>query len=134
MSEQTMRRIGIGMTVLVALFLIMDGAMKLAQVPQVAETMGPLGWPSDSGTILALGLIQLGSLALYLWPRTAVLGAILLTAYLGGAIATHARIGSPLPTHTLFGVYVGLFAWGALWFRMADLRALIPFRLRITKD
>lgn len=128
MREATMRRIGYGLTVLAALFWIMDGAMKLAGLPQVAETMAALGWPSDSATILTLGLIQVAALALFLWPRTAVLGAILLTGYLGGAIATHARIGSPLPTHTLFGVYVGLFTWGALWFRMPELRALIPFR------
>ena len=128
MNETTTRRIGIGLTVLVTLFWIMDGAMKLAGLPQVAETMVPLGWPADPATTLALGLIQAAALALYLWPRTAILGAILLTAYLGGAIATHARIGSPLPTHTLFGVYVGLFTWGALWFRLPELRALIPFR------
>jgi hypothetical protein len=79
-----------------------------------------------------LGLIEAGSLALYLWPRSAVLGAILFTAYLGGAIATHARIGSPLPSHTLFGIYVGAFTWAALWLRTPALRALIP--LRHSKD
>jgi uncharacterized membrane protein YphA (DoxX/SURF4 family) len=130
MGEATMRRIGIGLTVLAALFWIMDGAMKLAGLPQVAETMESLGWPADPATILTLGLIQAACLVLYLVPRTAVLGAVLLTAYLGGAIATHARIGSPLPSHTLFGVYVGLATWGALWFRLPELRALIPFRSR----
>lgn len=133
MSESTMHRIGTGLTVLAALFWIMDASMKLAVLPQVAETMDPLGWSADSGTILTLGLIQAAALALYLWPRTSVLGAVLLTAYLGGAIATHARIGSPMPTHTLFGVYVGLITWGGLWFRAAELRALIPFR-QIIKD
>jgi hypothetical protein len=132
MSDAAMRRTGIGLTVLVALFWAMDGAMKLANLAPVAQTMGPLGWPTDSATIQMLGLIQAGSLALYLWPRSSVLGAILLTAYLGGAIATHARIGSPLPSHTLFGVYVGVFTWAALWFRSPALRALIP--LRNTKD
>lgn len=122
-----MHKIGIGLTVLVTLFWIMDSAMKLAGLPQVAETMGPLGWPADRATVLTLGLIQALCLVLYLIPRTAVLGAILLTAYLGGAIATHARVGSPLPSHTLFGVYVGLATWGALWFRLPALRALIPF-------
>lgn len=131
MSERTMRGIGTGLTVLAALFWIMDSGMKLALLPQVGETMGPLGWPADSGTILTLGLIQAAALALYLWPKTSVLGAVLLTAYLGGAIATHARIGSPLPTHTLFGVYVGLITWGGLWFRAAGLRALISFRRTI---
>lgn len=129
MTQPAMRKIGIGLTVVVALFWIMDGAMKLAGLPQVAETMGPLGWPTDPATVLTLGLIQALCLVLYLVPQTTVLGAILLTAYLGGAITTHARVGSPLPSHTLFGVYVGLATWGALWFRLPALRALIPFRI-----
>lgn len=114
MSLPTMRKIGIGVTVLVSLFWIMDAAMKLAGGPMVTETMAPLGWPSDSGTVLTLALIQSACIALYLIPRTSVLGAVLLTAYLGGAIATHARVGSPLPTHTLFGVYIGLLTWAGL--------------------
>ena len=136
MAQTTLRNAGIVLTVLVALFWIMDAGMKLAGMPQVAETMGPLGWPADRGTILTLGAIQALALALYLWPRTAVLGAILLTAYLGGAVATHARIGSPLPSHTLFGVYVGVFTWAALWLRMPELRALIPLKAggRTEKD
>jgi hypothetical protein len=127
-SAAAMRKIGIGLTLLVTLFWLMDAGMKLAGLPQVAETMGPLGWPTDHATVLTLGAIQAVCLVLYLVPQTAVLGAILLTAYLGGAIATHARVGSPLPSHTLFGVYVGLATWGALWFRLPALRALIPFR------
>ncbi len=128
MTDTAMRKIGIGLTVLVALFWTMDAAMKLANMPQVADTLEPLGWDADPATILALGAIQALCLILYLFPRTAILGAIVLTAYLGGAIATHARVGSPLPSHTLFGVYVGLATWGALWFRMPALRALIPLR------
>jgi hypothetical protein len=127
-SAAGLRKIGLGLTGLAALFWIMDAGMKLALLPQVGETLEPLGWPADPATILALGLIQAIALVLYLIPRTSVLGAILLTAYLGGAIATHARVGSPLPTHTLFGVYVGLLTWGALWFRLPLLRALIPLR------
>jgi hypothetical protein len=64
---------------------------------------------------------------LYAWHRTAILGAILVTGYLGGAIASHVRIDSPLFTHILFGVYLGLFVWGGLWLRDRRLRALIPF-------
>lgn len=128
MSERAMGRIGIGLTVLATLFWIMDAGMKLANLPQVAETMGPLGWPANRSTILTLGLIQAVSLALYLVPRTSVLGAVLLTAYLGGAIATHLRVGSPLPSHTLFGVYVGLVTWGGLWLRSPALRRLMPLR------
>lgn len=66
-------------------------------------------------------------------PGTSVLGAILLTGYLGGAVATHLRVGSPLLTHTLFGVYLGLFVWGGLFLRDARLRALIPFVSRPAK-
>lgn len=123
-----MRGIGIGLTILAALFWIMDAGMKLAGLPQVAETMGPLGWPADRGTILTLGLIQAVSLVLYLIPRSSVLGAVLLTGYLGGAIATHLRVGSPLPSHTMFGVYVGLVTWGGLWLRDAALRRVFPVR------
>jgi hypothetical protein len=128
MSEAAMRKIGIGLTVLATLFWAIDAGMKLAGLPQVSETMGPLGWPVDRGTILTLGLIQVVSLALYLIPRTSVLGAVLLTGYLGGAIATHLRVGSPLPSHTLFGVYVGLVTWAGLWLRDAALRRIFPIR------
>lgn len=68
--------------------------------------------------------------ALYAWPRTALLGAILLTAYLGGAVATHVRIGSPLFSHVFFGIYLGLFVWGGLWLRDPRLRALFPLDTR----
>lgn len=77
-------------------------------------------------TLSVLGCLLLASTALYLFPRTAVLGAILLTGYLGGAVASHARVGSPLFTHDLFGVYLGLFVWGGLWMRDLRVRALIP--------
>jgi hypothetical protein len=73
------------------------------------------------------GVIGLVSSALYAVPRTSVLGAVLLTAYLGGAIATHARLGSPLFSHTLFGVYLGLILWGGLFLRYPGVRSLIPF-------
>ena len=125
-----MRKTGMALTALVALFWVMDAGMKLAGLRQVVETLAPLGWPTGGNTMLALGLIQMACLVLYLVPRTAVLGAILLTAYLGGAIATHARVGSPLPSHTLFGVYVAVATWAALWLRLPELRTLIPVRTR----
>jgi len=81
----------------------------------------------DATTLTVLGLILLASTALYAFPPSAVLGAILLTGYLGGAVASHARLGDPLVSHDLFGVYLGLFVWGGLWFRDARVRALIPF-------
>jgi len=114
-------------------FFAMDGAMKLANLPIVAETSAQLGWPADAGTIRLLAALLLGSTLLYAIPRTAVLGAILLTGYLGGAVATHVRVGSPLFSHVLFGVYLGFFVWGGLWLREPRLRALIPLRGRDKK-
>ncbi len=120
--------IGLVLTGLAGAFLIMDLAMKLAVLQPVIDTMQQLGWPADSQTILMLGIIQLICVALYLYPKTAILGAVLLTGYLGGAVATHVRIGSPLFSHVLFGVYVGLFVWGGIYLRDARLRALFPIR------
>lgn len=117
---------GYALSGLVILFLVFDGAIKLVPLQIVTDTMATLGWPPESARLL--GVLTLVSVILYAVPRTSVLGAILLTGYLGGAIATHVRIGNPLFTHTLFGVYLGLFVWGGLWFRDARLRALIPFR------
>ncbi|WP_036289875.1 DoxX family protein [Methylosinus sp. PW1] len=123
-TRSWMRWTGYGLTALVGLFMTMDVAMKLAQLPIVLETTVQLGWPTT--TVVSLGLVLLISTALYVIPSTSILGAILLTAYLGGAVATHARIGSPLFSHTLFGVYVGIALWGALYLRNDRLRSLIP--------
>lgn len=120
-------RIGWGLSGLVVLFLLLDGALKLPPLPVVPETMGALGWPTDAGTARALGIVLVLIAMLYAWPTTAVLGAVLLTGYLGGAVATHARVGSPLLSHTFFGLYVGLIAWAGLWLREPRLRALLPF-------
>lgn len=114
------------LSALVILFLIMDLTMKFMQLPIVLSTTEQLGWPTSSVTTLAVLLLI--STALYAFPQTSVLGAILLTGYLGGAIATHVRIGSPLFSHVLFGVYLALFVWGGLYFRDARIRALIPLR------
>jgi hypothetical protein len=108
-------------------FLVLDGVMKLVQPQVVIDAPREIGWPVDPMTLAALGLILLAAIALYAFPRTAVLGAILLTGYLGGAVASHARHADPLVTHDLFGVYLGLFVWGGLWFRDARVRSLIPF-------
>jgi len=108
-------------------FLLMDSGMKIAGIPQVAETSQALGWTGDTDFWRAMGVLLLALTALYAWPRTTLLGAVLLTGWLGGAIATHLRIGNPLLSHTLFGVYVGLFVWGGLWLRTPALRALFPF-------
>ncbi len=114
------------LTVLVALFLAMDAAMKLMDLPQVRTATLQLGWPLSLDR--TLGIIDLACLVLYAFPRTAVLGAILTTGLCGGAIAAHLRLGDPLFSHVLFGVYIGLMAWGGLWLRDPRLRALIPLR------
>ncbi|MET0138201.1 MAG: DoxX family protein [Sphingobium sp.] len=111
------------------LFLLMDAAMKLPPLAVVGETMAQMGWPADDGTARMLGGITLVATLLYIWPRTAVLGAILMTGYLGGAIATHVRIASPLFSHILFGAYIGMVMWAGLWLRNPVLRALLPFRI-----
>jgi hypothetical protein len=109
-------------------FFLMDGGLKLSNLPIVARTTAELGWPTNIGTIYMLAALLLGSTLLYAIPRTAMLGAVLLTGYLGGAVATHVRVGSPLLTHVLFGVYLGLFVWGGLWLRDPRIRALLPLR------
>jgi hypothetical protein len=111
----------------IVLFMIFDGVIKLPPLDIVTQTMVPLGWPADPNVARMLGIIGLISTALYALPRTAVLGAILLTAYMGGAIATNVRIDNPLFSHTLFGVYLGIILWGGLYLRDPRVRALIPF-------
>lgn len=112
---------------LVILFLLFDAGLKLAS-PGTAIKYSPpgLGWPLEVGTMYLLGTLLLIPTLLYIWPRTAILGAILITAYLGGAVATHVRINSPLFSHILFGVYLGVMLWGGLWLRDPRVRALIP--------
>jgi hypothetical protein len=111
---------------LVLLFFAMDAGLKLF-APQLAiDHSPPLGIAPDVTVYRELGAILAISAILYAIPRTAVLGAILVTAYLGGAVACQFRVGSPLLSHTLFGVYLGLFVWGGLWFRDPRVRALIP--------
>ncbi|GLS31173.1 DoxX-like family protein [Mesorhizobium albiziae] len=109
------------------LFMLFDSSIKLVPLAVVTETSAQIGLPATAAFARTLGILGLVSLILYAYPRTAVLGAILLTAYMGGAVATHFRIGSPLFTHTLFGVYLGVILWGGLWFRDPRVRALIPF-------
>ncbi len=105
------------------LFLAMDATMKLLQLPVAVEGTTQLGYPE--AVILPIGIIQLACLVLYVVPRTAVLGAILWTGYLGGAIATHVRVGNPLLTHVLFPIYVAALLWGGLWLRDRRVRALL---------
>jgi hypothetical protein len=111
---------------LVVAFLLLDAGMKLMELDIVNQTMTELGYPAELS--FGLGVLTLICTLLYSAPQTATLGAILLTGLLGGAIATHLRVGSPVFSHLLFGGYLGLMVWGGLFLRDARLRALIPFR------
>ena len=114
------------MSGLPALFLLVDGVGKLVKPAPVVEGTVQLGYPES--VLLGLGIVLLTCTVLYMIPRMAILGAILLTGYLGGAIATHVRVGSPLFSHTLFPVYIAVLIWGGLYVRDDRLRALIPLR------
>ena len=111
------------MSALPALFLLLDGVMKLVKPAVVVETTIQLGYPEN--VILGLGIVLLTSTVLYLIPTTAVLGAILLTGYLGGAVATHVRVGAEL-FPIFFPVIFGALLWGGLVLRDRRLRALLP--------
>jgi hypothetical protein len=108
------------------LFLLFDSVIKFTAMEPVVESFRQLGYPVSLG--LGIGVIELVCLVIYVIPRTSVLGAILLTGYLGGAVATHVRVGSPLLTHILFPIYVAALLWGGLFLREGRLQALIPLR------
>jgi hypothetical protein len=125
-TGRTLRWAGRIISGLVVVFLLFDGAIKLVPLDVVITTSQELGIPAHLAR--TLGVLTLICTLLYAFPRTAVLGAILLTGYIGGAIYVHVGAGSPMFSHTLFGVYLALLAWGGLWLRDARLRALIPWR------
>ena len=109
------RRAGISLSLLAALFFLLDATGKLLRIEPVMKSTLELGWPTSS--IVPLGVLLLAGAILYLIPRTAVIAAVYLTAFLGGAVATHYRVGSPLFTHVLFGVYVAAIMWGGVVLR-----------------
>lgn len=108
------------------LFMLMDASMKLLQLPVAVEGTTVLGYPAS--VVFPLGVIQLVCLVAYLVPRTAVLGAILWVGYLGGAVATHVRLGNPLFSHILFPLYVAAFLWIGLGLRDDRVKALFQPR------
>ncbi len=112
-------------SVVPTLFLLMDGGMKLAKAKVVVDTTVQLGY--SESVIFPLGLVLLFCTCLYAIPRTSVLGAILLTGYLGGAVATHVRVGADLFSIT-FPVIFGCLIWLGLFLRDSRLRTLVPFR------
>jgi len=118
--------LGRALSGLAILFLLFDGAIKLVPLGVVTETMDRIGYGSSETLARSLGAITVICTLLYAVPPTSFVGAILLTGYLGGAIASHVRIGSPLFTHVLFGFYLGLMVWGVLWMRDARPRQLLP--------
>jgi hypothetical protein len=112
-----------------ALFLLVDGGMKLFKPAVVVEATMQLGYPESA--IVGIGVVLLFCTTLYLIPRTAILGAILLTGYLGGAVATHVRVGAP-PFNHVFPVALGALLWGGIWLRDSRVRDLLPLRARLT--
>ena len=111
------------LTGIAATFLFVDALGKLLKVAPVVEGTVKLGYPA--GVVFPLGVLLLIGVILYLFPKTSLLGAIYLTAFLGGTVATHVRVGSPLATHVLFGVYVAVFMWGGLALRNPRLMSLL---------
>ena len=114
---------GRALSALAALFLAWDAIMKVLALPISVDATVELGFAADA--VVGLGLVELICVVLYAIPRTAALGAILLTGWLGGAIAPHLRLGNPMATHTLFPIYVAALIWGGLWLRQARVRGLV---------
>jgi hypothetical protein len=108
---------------LAALFLLMDAVMKVVRAKVSVEGTVQLGYPDS--VVAGIGILLLVCTLLYIVPRTSVLGAILLTGYLGGAVATQVRVGAPLFSNVLFAVYVGAFVWGGLFLRYARVRDVV---------
>lgn len=126
MSETTLSRLGWTLSALFALFMLgASVAPKLMGMPIAQETMAALGWP-DAPVVL-IGVLELVCTLMFLFPPTGLLGAVLMMAILGGAIVTQLRAGSPLASHTLFGIYLGVAMWGGLILRDTRIRAVFPF-------
>ena len=117
---------GYALTALAALFLAFDATIKLLVIQPVVDSFARLGLPADLPR--TIGALEAVLVLVYLVPRTALLGAILLTGYLGGAIMCHVRVADPLFSHILFPVYLGTFMWGGLYLREPRLQRLIPLR------
>jgi hypothetical protein len=117
------------MTILAVLFLLFDSIGKIIKVRPVVEGTIRLGYSED--VLPAIGIVLLVCTIIFVVPRTSVLGAIPLTGYLGGAVATHVRIASPLFSHVLFPIYVSCFIWGGLYLRENRLHTLIPINARL---
>jgi hypothetical protein len=127
-QDRTKRWIGYTMSGLVVAFMLFDASMKLVPLDIVIKSTADLGFPASAEFDRGLGILALVCAVLYVVPRTTVLGAVLLTGFMGGTVASHLRVGAPLFTHVLFGVYLALLAWGGLYLREPRVRALLPLR------
>ena len=116
-------RAGTVISVLVGAFLLFDAVIHVLRIGPVVESFADLGFPA--GAAVPIGVLELACLALYAILRTSVLGAILLTGYLGGAVCAHVRVEAPLLSTALFPVYVGIAVWAGLYLRNAKLRDLL---------
>jgi hypothetical protein len=125
-SSRRRRWAGRVLSGLVVAFLLFDSGIKLLHHPAVASGASALGYAPSS--MFGIGALLLACTVVYLIPRTSLLGALLITGYLGGAIATHVRVGNPLFSHTLFPVYVAALVWGGLYLRDGRVRALFAPR------
>jgi hypothetical protein len=125
-NPKTLRWAGWTLTGLFTAFMVFDAGIKLARLPIVEETGRQMGLPASSG--FPIGVVEAVILALYLIPRTNVLGAVLVAALMGGTAAVHWVHGDPWPSHILFGVYLAVIAWAGLWLRDPNVRAVLPMR------
>jgi hypothetical protein len=123
MKATARQRVGLGLTGAITVFLLADAAMHIANIEVVRTSMAGLGY--REGLAPALGIIELGCIALYLWRRTELLGAVLLTAYFGGAIASNLRVDKPLVSTVMFPVYIAIAAWSGLYCRNLHLRTIV---------
>lgn len=124
--SRTARIAGLIVSGLVALFLLWDSIIHIANVSQVQEAMADLGF--DPSLNRVFGVVLLICLIAYVLPPTAILGAVLLTGYLGGAVATNLLTEQPIVSTTLFPIYTGIFVWGGLWLRDIGVRRIMPVR------
>ena len=124
-TSTTATRVGYALSGVAVLFLLFDAVIHVLRIPAVVESAGQLGFPVS--TMPVIGVLELVALALHVVPRTSVLGAILLTAFLGGAMAAQVRVEAPLFSTVLFPVYVAVVVWAGLWLRDPALRAVVGF-------
>lgn len=126
-ATATATKVGWIMTALYVLFMLGASVTpKFLGMQAALDSLTAIGWPQQH--LLLIGCIELVCVSLFVFPRTALLGAVLTMGLLGGALASHLRAGSPLWSHTLFSLYLGSFMWLALWLRDAGVRQLLPWR------